>query len=248
MSSRVSSASLESAPLTWRERAVGSGLYGLSQLLRRTAHFQVDGWEHLHQAQAQERGIIFVAWHGMTMMLASFFQNHLDLGRLAIILPDDWRGATLSVWTRKLGATPFRLHLEGDAGMASARKLAEVVRHLKAGRDCYITPDGPDGPAYVVKPGATFLSRKGRACLLPLGAYTRSGYRLKRWDQYVVPRPFCRISIAVGEPIEVSAESNLSALDEHLTNQLHRVAAQAAANYYKKQPASKTDSMQGVEP
>lgn len=218
----------------WRERIAGNALHWLSLTLRRTARFQVAGWENLHAAQARQGSVIYVAWHGMTMLLAPFFLRQLDMSRLAIIMPDDWRGASLSIWTRRLGATPYRLHLEGDATMASARRLALVVRHLRGGQDCYITPDGPDGPAYGVKSGATYLSQKTGAWLTPLGAYTRAGYHLWRWDQYMVPRPYCRISLVVGAPMAVAATDDLATINERLTDQLHRVAAQAAANYYEK--------------
>lgn len=227
-------ADVDKQQLNWRERLAGNALHWLSQALRRTARYQVEGWENLNVAQARGGPIIYVAWHGMTMLLAPFFQQHLDLSRLAIIMPDDWRGASLSVWAQRLGAKAYRLHLEGDATMASARRLALVVRHLRAGQDCYITPDGPDGPAYVVKAGATYLSQKTGAWLVPLGAYTRSGYHLRRWDQYMVPRPFCRVSLVVGPPMTVTAVDDLAAINERLTDQLHRLAAQAAANYYEK--------------
>lgn len=223
---------------TWRDRVLGRALQACTWSVRRTARFEVQGMEHYRALQAASRPIIFTAWHGMTMMLASFFQIHHDLRRLAIIMPDDWRGANLAVWVQRMGATPFRLNLTGDASMASARKLAQVVRHLKDSYDCYVTPDGPDGPAYVVKPGTTYLARKTQAALLPLGAYTRTGYRLHRWDTYVVPRPFSRISITIGKPVDVPAQTDLDELNQRLTDILHRLTAQARANYYETPAAS----------
>ncbi len=219
---------------TWRDRFLGRALQAWSWSVRRTARFEVSGMTYYQALQAESQPIIFTAWHGMTMMLASFFQLHHDLSRLAIIMPDDWRGANLAVWVRRMGATPFQLNLTGDTTMASARKLAQVVRHLKGRYDCYITPDGPDGPAYVVKPGTTYLARKTQAVLLPLGAYTRTGYRLNRWDTYVVPRPFSRISITIGRPLSVPAQTDLADFNERLTDVLHRLTAQARANYYAK--------------
>jgi lysophospholipid acyltransferase (LPLAT)-like uncharacterized protein len=170
----------------------------------------------------------------MTMMLVGYFAGHFDLSRLVLILPDDWRGAALNVFARKLGTTPFPMNLKGDASMATARQLARLVRQVRQGQHCYITPDGPDGPAYVIKPGVAYIAQKAGALILPVGAYTRYGYRLPRWDRYVVPYPFSRIAIVVGAPLLVSTDDVPTAVTAHLTDQLHRVTMQAAANYYER--------------
>jgi lysophospholipid acyltransferase (LPLAT)-like uncharacterized protein len=70
--------------------------------------------------------------------------------------------------------------------------------------------------------------------MLPLGAYVRHGYRLNRWDQYAVPYPFSRISISIGAPMSVAKDQDdLASVTENLTDVLHRIAAQASANYYE---------------
>jgi lysophospholipid acyltransferase (LPLAT)-like uncharacterized protein len=216
-----------------KEWAAGNSLYLLSELTRRTGRFHIEGLPYLEQSQAQGPTIL-TAWHGMTMMLAGFLLNHYDPGRLVIIMPDDWRGATLAVWAAKFGAQALRLNLKGDPTMATARQLTRLVRLVKKGDDCYITPDGPDGPAYVIKPGVAFIAQKTGATLLPLGAYTRRGYRLNRWDQYVVPYPYGRIAIVIGPPVTIPAEDALTDVPAALTIALHQVSAQAAANYYEK--------------
>ncbi|MEW5986596.1 MAG: hypothetical protein AB1791_08190 [Chloroflexota bacterium] len=212
---------------------IGNGLYCLSRLTGRTGRYQVSGIDHFHECRAAGRPVILAAWHGMTMMLASYFIGHFDPGSFVLLLPDDERGRNLSVWARKLGAHPFCLHLEGDSSLASARQLVNLVRLVKGGRDCYITPDGPDGPAYRIKPGVAYIAQKAQAAILPVGAYTRTGYRLNRWDQYTIPRPFSRIALVIGEPLQAPAGGEATALIGQLTAALHQVTAQAAANYYE---------------
>lgn len=221
---------------SFRNRLMGNGLYLLSQITRRTARYQIEGSEHYEERRGSGRPTIWVAWHGMTMMLAGFVLQNYDPGSLVLMMPDDWRGDTLAHWAHRLGALPWRMNLKGDATMATARKLARMVRMLREGRDAYVTPDGPDGPAYYVKPGVAYLAQKTRAILLPVGAYTRTGYRLNRWDRYVVPRPFSRISVVIAEPLPVPDDGPLTDITEPLTDALHRVTAQAAANYYESRP------------
>ena len=220
--------------ISFRNRLLGNGLYALLQVTKRTAKYQVEGHEYIESSFGLQRPVIWVAWHGMTMMLASYFLQEYRPDSLIIMMPDDWRGETLAHWVNKIGATPWRMNLKGDLSMGAARKVAEMLRMLRQGRNAYITPDGPDGPAYQVKPGVAYLAQKSGATLLPIGAYTRSGYRLNRWDRYVVPWPYSRISVVVGEPVHLNGQEELAEVTERLTDTLHRVSAQAGANYYER--------------
>lgn len=217
----------------WIRRAQGSILATAARLMQRTARFQVDGLERWQAAQASSQPVILAAWHGMTMMLAGFFLQQYDMSKLVLMMPDDWRGEALSVFAQKVGAHPFPMNLKGDDTLAAARTFAQLVRLVKQGKDCYMTPDGPDGPAYVIKPGVAYLAQKTQALLLPIGAYTRGGYSLRRWDTYVVPYPFARISLVIGAPVVAPAKGPYEAITEPLTDALHRATAQARANYYE---------------
>ena len=217
----------------FRDKLNGNALFWLSQIVRKTSRYQVSGIEHLQSAQAANQPLVLATWHGMTMMLVGFFANHYNLENIVLLMPDDWRGEALQVFANKLNTEPFPMDLKGEANMATARQLATLVRRVKQGHDCYITPDGPDGPAYVIKPGVAFIAQKAKAPILPLGAYARNSYQVNRWDQYTVPYPFSRISIAIGEPIWVKKGEELTAVSHTLTDTLHRITAQAAANYYE---------------
>lgn len=218
----------------FRDTLNGNALYWLSQTVRKTSRYQVSGLEHLQNAQANNQPLVLATWHGMTMMLVGFFANHYNLENIVLLMPDDWRGEALQVFANKLGTEPFPMDLKGEANMAAARQLATLVRRVKQGRDCYITPDGPDGPAYVIKPGVAFIAQKAKVPILPLGAYARNSYHINRWDQYTVPYPFSRISIAIGEPLWAKKGDELTAVTHTLTDKLHRITAQATANYYEK--------------
>ena len=189
---------------------------------------------HLQTAIDRQRPIIFSAWHGMTMMLVGFFANRYDLSRIGLILPDDWRGGALVEFADRLGVQTFPMNLKEEASMATARQLAKLVRQIKGGLDAYITPDGPEGPSYIMKPGITYIAQKADATILPLGAYARHGYRVPRWDRYVLPYPFSRISVQIGAPMFVGKNDDREAVIPTLTHQLHHVTLQAAANYYEK--------------
>ncbi len=219
-----------------RYRINGTFLYRLSEMARKRCRFQISGRQNLQAAKESGRPLIFTAWHGMTMMLVGKITQYFDPDNIVLLMPDDWRGESLKVFAEKAGAHPYPMNLEETASVSTARRLVSLVREVKRGKNCYITPDGPDGPAYVIKPGIAFIARKAQGLILPFGAYARHGYRVPRWDTYVIPYPFGRISIHIGEPIEVPKNVELTAVTDNLTNILHRVAAQARANYYEHKP------------
>lgn len=214
------------------DRVTGNALALLNKIQRYTCRRQIVGMQNLQQALDSDRPVIATAWHGKASMIIAILLNYFDPSSFSVIMPDDWRGGTLSVATRKLGAKPLPLNLSGDSTLGMGRVMVRFVRRIMAGENTIIAPDGPDGPAYVPKPGVAYIARKANALIVPIGGYCRHAYRLNRWDQYVIPLPFSRVSIHVGEPFGVAADQDEKEISEHLTNILHRVTAQAAVNYY----------------
>jgi lysophospholipid acyltransferase (LPLAT)-like uncharacterized protein len=65
-----------------------------------------------------------------------------------------------------------------------------------------ITPDGPRGPPWKFKPGAVLLAQLSGRPMIPLSYAASRAWKIK-WDRFVIPYPFSRIAIAVGEPVYV---------------------------------------------
>jgi lysophospholipid acyltransferase (LPLAT)-like uncharacterized protein len=61
-----------------------------------------------------------------------------------------------------------------------------------------ITPDGPKGPREVVKSGVAHLAILSGAPVMPLAVHPSSYWRLKSWDQMIIPKPFSKVSIKSG--------------------------------------------------
>ncbi len=214
------------------DRVTGNALALLSKIQRYTCRKQIVGMENLQQALDSDRPVIASAWHGKASMITAIMLYYINANSFSTIVPNDWRGGTLSVAASIMGAKPLPLNLAGDSTLGMGRVMVRLVRRIMAGENTIIAPDGPDGPAYVPKPGVAYIARKANALIVPLGGYCRHAYHINRWDHYTVPLPFSRVSIHIGEPFGVTADQTDAEVNEHLTNILHRVTAQAAANYY----------------
>ena len=183
-------------------RFAGGGLALLGRITHRTARLQISGLEDATRALQSQRPVIFTAWHGQTHLLFPFLLTYADPSRLAVLTPDDERGAVLGITARALGARPFPISME-DESLAAARRTLAFIRELHHGAFAYLTPDGPDGPARVAKEGLAFIAARSEADLLAMGAFTATCYRLRRWDRYALPLPFSRIAVAIRAPIRV---------------------------------------------
>jgi lysophospholipid acyltransferase (LPLAT)-like uncharacterized protein len=212
----------------------GNALYLYSIIVSRTCRFRITGEERIFQLLETGKPIIGTSWHGMTQMVLGSMRKYIDLSTLVTIFPDDYRGEILAVFAGKLGIRSKLLNLAGDSTLDMARKLVHIINSISSGDRFIIHPDGPEGPAYVVKPGLTFIAKKTGAMILPLGCYCRNAYHVPRWDRYTCPLPFSKVQVYVGEPFMIpETTSDLSAINQELTDILNRAAAQAAADYYE---------------
>jgi lysophospholipid acyltransferase (LPLAT)-like uncharacterized protein len=75
-------------------------------------------------------------------------------------------------------------------GREAATALVEVLR---AGHDIGITPDGPRGPCYDLKPGGVIVARRTRVPMLLVGGEFESAWRVRSWDRFYLPKPFSRV-------------------------------------------------------
>ena len=210
------------------------GLSAYASLVWRTARYCVEGEEHIDQVHRAGRPLIIAAWHGMSMMLAGgCVSAQEDPSQYVMVVPDDHRGAVLLTWGRRMGVTPFVISMEADS-MVAARRLLALIGQMKQGKSLILNPDGPDGPSHEPKGGVVLIARKAQAMIVPAGAFTATGYRIPRWDRYVVPFPFSRIAIVLGEPLEVPPHLDLDEARTALRKRLNE-AERAAESLYRLQ-------------
>ncbi len=209
-------------------------LFLFSELVSRTCRFTINGLEEIEEIRENDSTAIATSWHGMTMMVLGSMRNYFDISSLTLFFPDDPSGEALAEFVKRLGMESVLLNLEGDPSLEMSSKLLSIIRKIKSGRNSLIHPDGPRGPAYVVKPGLTAIARMTGAAIIPFGCYCRNAYHVPRWDRYTLPLPFSKVHIQIGNILTVPKNiQDLSETNQQLTDILHRVSAQASANYYE---------------
>jgi lysophospholipid acyltransferase (LPLAT)-like uncharacterized protein len=81
--------------------------------------------------------------------------------------------------------------------------MLELLAHAEAGRHLALTPDGPRGPAEVVKSGVIYLASRTGMPVIPVAAASRPSRRLRSWDGMRVPWPFARVRVETGAALRV---------------------------------------------
>lgn len=205
----------------------GNALAIYHRLLARTVRWQIEGQANITKAKASGRPLLWLFWHEQLSTFVTYLQRFVGGEKFTIVtLGGDPRGDILSYFASAMKATPYGVDMKGNP-MEAGRNVLRVIEALKGGKDSFLAPDGPDGPAFEPKAGAAYLARKAEAAIIPVGGFTKAGYPLPRWDNYLIPFPFARLRMVFGEPIFVQRRDKDEAVTEKIVGALTAVYHQA---------------------
>lgn len=138
-------------------------------------------------------------------------------------------GELISTIARSMGYTPVR----GSSSKGGQEALKGMVRFMKEGKRCAITPDGPRGPRREVKKGVVDLARLTGCPVVPFAFEAQHCWRLRSWDRFIIPKPFSRAVFIYGEPIQVPRKGgDDEEFLERIQGELDRVT-KAAEDHFK---------------
>jgi lysophospholipid acyltransferase (LPLAT)-like uncharacterized protein len=105
---------------------------------------------------------------------------------------------------RLMGVKRLLLGSSGEEGRNAANTLARLVRE---GHSTTISPDGPYGPARILKKGVLHVARQSGAPIVPLTISSSRYLPWRSWDSKKFPLPFNRIRVTVHEDIRVNDDN-----------------------------------------
>ena len=165
----------------WLVRALGS-----------TWRVRVSHDDDVRRLRAAGKPIVFMLWHGQMLPLLYHHRHE----RVVVLISEHADGEIIARIATRLGFQTVR----GSTSRGAARALLGLARVVDEGHDLAITPDGPRGPAKSLAPGAMIVAQRSGAPLVAAAVSASRAWRLKSWDQFLIPKPFARLHIAYSAP------------------------------------------------
>lgn len=166
---------------------------------------------------------IFALWHAR--MLPLIF-THRGRG-VGVLVSRSRDGEIIARIVERLGYRVAR----GSTTRGGETGVLEMMSFAAEGGLLTVTPDGPRGPAGVVKPGLVYLASRTGMPVLPVASSSRDAWVLRSWDGFRIPRPFSRVVVGYGAPIEVPPDLHSGAAESWrvaIEQALHATTADVA--------------------
>lgn len=151
-----------------------------------------------------ERNYIAALWHNRLLLISIVLKKFLPERPGAGLISASRDGDLIADVTRRFGFDVVR----GSSSKMGASALRELAEVLTSGRDVLITPDGPRGPVYELGPGIVFLAQKTGASVVPVNMEYSSCWRVKSWDRFIIPKPFSKVRVTIGQPQTVGSTAS----------------------------------------
>jgi lysophospholipid acyltransferase (LPLAT)-like uncharacterized protein len=191
---------IEDRPARWLI-AVG---FRLMQLWVRTLRYEIDDRAGVI-GKPTDQNYIGALWHNRLLIFPFVLRRFFSNRRGAALISASRDGDLLADAITRFGFDVVR----GSSSRLGASAILQLTDVLASGRDVVITPDGPRGPAYELGPGIIFLAQKSGAAVVPINMEYSSCWRFKSWDRFILPRPFAKICVIVGQPHRVRSTNTV---------------------------------------
>ena len=168
---------------------VGAGLVRSLFALTRLERI---GIENYQQFRSSGTPILFVFWHGGLLPLIHY---HRQEG--IVVLTSEHRDGEYV--TQIIQHHGFRA-VRGSFTRGGIKGLKGLIRAARSGQDIALTPDGPRGPVAVFKPGSLLVAQIGHLPVVPISVTASSGWRLKSWDRFLIPKLFTTVRLQYHSP------------------------------------------------
>ena len=189
---------------SWRRRAAISAIaafgYPLINALGHTLRWRVEGLHHYDAIVASGRQPVMAFWHGRILPATFYFRGR----GIVVITSENFDGEWIARIIERFGYGTAR----GSTTRGGKRAMLQLRRDMESGRPAGFTVDGPRGPARVAQPGAIWLAKTTGNPVLPFHLEASSHWSLRSWDRTQIPKPFTRVALAVGEPMDVPTDAS----------------------------------------
>ena len=172
--------------------------FALIWMIGRTTRLVRVNWNVIETLERQGQPYLLGIWHNN--IICGVYS--LGANRYPAIISRSRDGEHINWVMERFGFEGLR----GSDSSGASGVLRVALRSLAAGRSICVTPDGPLGPRYEVKPGILALARKRCVPIVPLCFSTPRRWEFPSWDRMKLPKPFSTVHMFVGAPLWFGAK------------------------------------------
>jgi len=170
-------------------------VYGLIRLWFATCRVKVRGDGPLRDFVRQGNTGIAAFWHYSFLFLFHYFRDF----PAAVMVSASRDGEYIARLAQLMGHLPVR----GSSHRGGVKALREMIDQLRQGRNSAIVADGSQGPARQAQAGCILMASKSGKPIFPVAWAADRALIFNSWDRTVVPLPFARVVVRIGEPLTV---------------------------------------------
>ena len=193
---------------------------------------KIEGEQHFVDLRQNEKSFIPCFWHQHHIYCSWYMRRLIRQGfSIGFLISPSVDGEIPASMVRGWDAAEVVRGSKTRSGAQTLRDMYNLV--VKRGISPVTTSDGPKGPIHKFKTGDLVLSQFTRAPLVPVSYAASRFWRVNSWDRFVIPRPFSRIAICVGDPVTVEKSTHIDdfgILSEQMEAKLLGLYQQAADN------------------
>lgn len=147
--------------------------------------------------QAEENFIVTI-WHNRLLLLPTIFPAGIRT-RTKAVVSDSRDGQYVVDVIERFGLQTVR----GSSSKKGANAQRGALKAIQENWHVVFTPDGPRGPRYHMHPGPVHLAANTGCRIAPVSINASRYWQLKSWDKFQIPKPFCKLTVVIGEALTI---------------------------------------------
>ncbi len=163
-------------------------------MIFKTCRVQIIGLEE-YKENLKQGNHILIQWHNRIVLTPYFLAKYtpkIDYSAFVSESRDgDWLASAIEYFPNG-----FTVRVPKDNKHVSVKSLIKILQI--SNMVGAITPDGPRGPKYGIKPGVILIARAAKANLTVFTWSASRTWSLPTWDDMLIPKPFSRIIFGLG--------------------------------------------------
>ena len=172
------------------------------------------------------RPVIIAVWHGHLLSIFHDLRNekvdavagtHKDADLISKVA-EKWGWSMIRGSSKEKGSIAYK-------GMIKSLKIPGSI--------LFITPDGPAGPKRIPKPGIIRAAQATNAVIIPASVFSTRNWGFTNWDTFYLEKPFGRIFIEYGKPIEFDKKMHLDDCTADFISAMHQTESDNLYNANK---------------